>query len=48
VVGFALAITDRLVVEVFDHGPGTPVAKPVGEEFEGGRGLWLVEEIAEE
>jgi anti-sigma regulatory factor (Ser/Thr protein kinase) len=47
-IGFALAITDRLIVEVFDYGPGTPVSKPVGEEFEGGRGLWLVEAIAED
>lgn len=47
VIGFALAGTDHLIVEVFDYGPGTPVAKPVGEEFEGGRGLWLVEQMAQ-
>jgi anti-sigma regulatory factor (Ser/Thr protein kinase) len=47
-VALSLAFTTELIVEVFDRGPGVPVIKPVEAEFEGGRGLWLVEAVSGE
>lgn len=45
-MALSLSVATQLVIEVFDRGPGVPVAKPVEAQFEGGRGLHLVEELS--